>query len=521
MLLAAGLPAYGLLVGWGTAVCRSAGAGSLWCLLRAAGRRATARALLLLLLAAALWSRPASWREAGLQLSYLVAAALIGMARAARGRPPRRKRVGWLRGAPRLIFGLLAAQATAWPLILAHFGWGSPLFLVTNLILVPLVGLLPAVLLPCLLLGQIPGFPNDVAFAPAQVAAQGLVGLSGYLARLCDGWIVGGALTPPLALAAAALAASCCTWGSSRAAGRAALALLTGAAATLLACSPGPSPTLLMLDVGQGESWLLVWQRETWLIDAGPPPGTGGRPRRCLEGALRYYGRGRIDRLFLTHDDLDHTGGLAELGGPWPAVGTIYHPRGWRPTEPTRRWLETRAAQGARICGLARGDRLLGGQAELRVLHPEAPASRYPDRNSASLALLVAAEGLRLLIAGDVPGRVERTWLGDPHALAADVVSAAHHGSGGSTPDAFLEACGAGALLVSAGRHNRFGHPAPRILEAASRFGIGVYRTDQDGTIVIEYHHGDWAIRSWTGAGCPPMTIGPPLSDADPPMGVP
>jgi competence protein ComEC len=37
--------------------------------------------------------------------------------------------------------------------------------------------------------------------------------------------------------------------------------------------------------------------------------------------------------------------------------------------------------------------------------------------------------------------------------------------------------------IISVGRHNMFGHPAPPTIETLQRFGVRLYRTDQNGAI--------------------------------------
>jgi competence protein ComEC len=40
--------------------------------------------------------------------------------------------------------------------------------------------------------------------------------------------------------------------------------------------------------------------------------------------------------------------------------------------------------------------------------------------------------------------------------------------------------------IVSVGRHNLFGHPAPSTTATLQRFGAEVYRTDENGALSIE-----------------------------------
>jgi len=65
------------------------------------------------------------------------------------------------------------------------------------------------------------------------------------------------------------------------------------------------------------------------------------------------------------------------------------------------------------------------------------------------------------------------------------VLKVGHHGSAYGTTDAFLAAVRPRYAIVSVGRHNLFGHPAPSTIERLERFGAQIYRADQDGAIVV------------------------------------
>ena len=72
-------------------------------------------------------------------------------------------------------------------------------------------------------------------------------------------------------------------------------------------------------------------------------------------------------------------------------------------------------------------------------------------------------------------------------ALAAagfDVVKTPHHGSA-NLDDDLMAAVAAPVGVVSVGKDNDYGHPAPRHLEVLRRDGYAVYRTDQRGDVAV------------------------------------
>jgi len=480
LALGLAIVAYASLVGWGESVTRAAASGLLWAWLRAAGRRPDARALLLVVLAAVLCLRPAAWRDPGLRLSYVVSLALLGAARAG---APRHTRWG---------LACLAAQSAAWPLVLGHQGSGSPLFLVTNALLVPIAGLVP----PCVGMGllgvALPGFPAEVTLVPARLFLRLFLALVGEIAALCDRLPLGSELSPEAALAASIGVALAWNLKRLRTRVRLAATLALCAGVTAIGAPPGRTPAILMLDVGQGESWLVLWARETWVIDTGPAPGHGDRPPAAIAPALRSYGRRAVTRLFLTHDDEDHTGGLAELLAEHVPVMTLHPPAGWQPCAATREFLARAAGAGAMVQPLQRGDTLASAEAILVVENPD-PSQAGGEDNERSLVLRLETRGLTLLIAGDAPSSVLARCARP--AAATVMLSAGHHGSAGSTPAELLQCLRPRTVLVSAGRENRFGHPSPAVLDRIARAGAAARRTDLEGTILIERRGDGWLAR--------------------------
>jgi competence protein ComEC len=480
LALGLSIAGYATLVGWSESVTRAAASGLLWALLRAAGRRPDPRSLLLVILGVVLTLRPAAWRDPGLRLSYVVTLALLG---AARARAPRRTRWG---------LACLAAQGAAWPIVLGHQGSGSPLFLASNALLVPVSGLVPLCVCMGLAGAALPGFPAEVTLAPARMFLRLFLALVHATAALCDRLPLGSELSPEAALVASVAIAVAWNLPRLRTRVRVAAMLALCIGATVIGQPPGRTPAILMLDVGQGESWLILWKRETWLIDAGPTPGHGDRPPAAIGPALRSFGRRDVTRLFLTHDDEDHTGGLTELVAQNVPVRTLHPPASWEPGAATRAFLAHASAAGGRTVPLRRGDTLRTVEALVVVENPD-PALPGGGDNERSLVLRIETAGLTLLVAGDAPASV-LTRCARP-AAAAVVLSAGHHGSAGSTPETLLRRMRPGAVLMSVGRGNRFGHPSPAVLERVARAGACVWRTDRDGTIVLEQRGGRWRAR--------------------------
>ena len=66
-----------------------------------------------------------------------------------------------------------------------------------------------------------------------------------------------------------------------------------------------------------------------------------------------------------------------------------------------------------------------------------------------------------------------------------DVLIAGHHGAASSTCEQLLQTAMPETVCISVGRDNFYGHPHEDLLKRLKEFGCAVYRTDQNGTIVI------------------------------------
>jgi competence protein ComEC len=90
-----------------------------------------------------------------------------------------------------------------------------------------------------------------------------------------------------------------------------------------------------------------------------------------------------------------------------------------------------------------------------------------------------------MLFTGDAGAETERRILARHDDLRADVLKVGHHGSAYGTTQAFLDAVSPSVAIISVGRDNLFGHPAPSTIDALRRRGITIYRTDRDGAVTV------------------------------------
>ena len=278
--------------------------------------------------------------------------------------------------------------------------------------------------------------------------------------------------------------------------------LISGIGAVARDTVPAPAPGVLrvvVLDVGQGDATVAVLpDGRAILIDAGGLAGTTfDIGTRVVTPSLRALGVRQLHALVLTHGDPDHSGGAAmvmrrlAVANVWDGVPV--------PPHPTLRAL-TALAVARRVVWrtVMPGDVERAGGVEVRVLHPPAPDwERQRVRNDDSVVIELRYGRVSILLPGDIGSEVELALTPGLGLAPLVILKAAHHGSATSSSDAFLDATAPHAVIFSAGRNNRFGHPAKVVVERFERRKVHMFNTANDGAVFVETDGRAVEIRGW------------------------
>ena len=243
-----------------------------------------------------------------------------------------------------------------------------------------------------------------------------------------------------------------------------------------------------MVDVGQGDSiFLRSMKGDTILIDVGGKVTFGSKEKwqeasqtsnaeKTLIPYLQARGVSQIDHLVLTHTDTDHIGDLEEVAKRFKikeicvSQGALTKPSFVKRLRTLKRPVRT----------LKAGDNLPMMGSKLQVLYP----NKIGDGgNNDSIVLYGKLLGSSFLFTGDLEKEGEEELMVSYPNLKASVLKAGHHGSKGSSSEAFLDQLQPSLALVSAGENNRYKHPNDETLERFKERHIKVLRTDQNGAI--------------------------------------
>jgi len=235
------------------------------------------------------------------------------------------------------------------------------------------------------------------------------------------------------------------------------------------------------LDVGQGDSALFTFpNRVQMLIDAGPPRSASRPLSRAMRREDRY-----IDLAILTHPELDHMGGYAELLERYEFGAFLWNGR--TDANAKEEWRELTDALRARsipMIAIGAGDRILIASSTAHFISPDRTWAQSGAPNDAGLVMHIGTPNLRALFTADIDSKVEADLV-KKEMFGAEVLKIAHHGSKYSSSETFLRAVAPHVAVVSAGKGNRYGHPTQDVLARIAHMGAEIFRTDQNGTVEI------------------------------------
>jgi competence protein ComEC len=256
---------------------------------------------------------------------------------------------------------------------------------------------------------------------------------------------------------------------------------------------PAGEVELVALDVGQGLAVVVLTQHHAMLYDTGPKIAEGfDAGERVVVPSLRALGVSRLDRLVLSHGDMDHAGGLPAVHAQVP-IEHLQAPAG--------------APLPLRADSCVAGEQWQWDGVRFRFLHPP-PRHAYVGNESSCVLRVETAAGA-VLLTGDIGRVVEQQLLAHSAAdLRADVVFAPHHGSKGSSSPSLVRASDAQLVVFSAGHGNSFGHPRPEVVRRWTQSGAEALNTARSGAVRVWLgpqglrvrEQRQWQLRWWDAA---------------------
>ena len=227
-----------------------------------------------------------------------------------------------------------------------------------------------------------------------------------------------------------------------------------------------------LLDVGQGLSAVVRTHTHVLVYDTGPRLSS-----RFDTGAavvvpfLRHSGIPALDTLVVSHGDNDHFGGARSILKAMTVDRVLTSVPARLPGPHTRRCNDRQAWNWDGV--------------RFTVINP--PLGASVTGNDASCVVRIEDNaGHVILLTGDIERSAEMAMVHRfGSALAADIMTAPHHGSDTSSTGVFVNAVKPDYVLFPVGYRNRYGFPKADVVSRYMGEGAILYRTDRNGAITF------------------------------------
>ncbi len=231
------------------------------------------------------------------------------------------------------------------------------------------------------------------------------------------------------------------------------------------------------INVGQADSILLQQGSQYMLIDAG-----NNGDADTVTNYLKTQGVKKLDYVIGTHPHEDHIGSMDKIINNFE-IGTVYMPKETSTTKTFKDVVTAIKAKNLKATTPVPGSSFNLGQAKCEIFAPN--GSDYKDVNNASIVIKVTFGEKKFLFEGDAEDVSEKEMISKGFDLSADVLKVGHHGSSSSSTPEFLDRVKPTYAIISCGIANDYNHPHVETMDKLKKRNIKVFRTDEDGTIVI------------------------------------
>lgn len=241
------------------------------------------------------------------------------------------------------------------------------------------------------------------------------------------------------------------------------------------------NPILTMIDVGQGDSFLIEmpYGKANILID------TGGNTnydlaKNILIPFIKSKGIKHIDYLILSHGDYDHMGASTSLINKFKVNKVIMNSGNNNDIE-----LE--------LINLLKDKNITYEQISKKVLSINDNNFYFlnilnsEEENNDSLILYTKLNNYGILFMGDATVEEEKMLLDTYNLDNVDILKVGHHGSKYSTDDEFISKINPSYALISVSKSNYYGHPSDRVISLLDKCDTAKYQTSIDGSTMIVF----------------------------------
>jgi len=232
------------------------------------------------------------------------------------------------------------------------------------------------------------------------------------------------------------------------------------------------------VDVGQADGALIKFPDGQYaVIDAGD--------REHADDFVKYLESQGVENIAFavaTHGHEDHIGGMKNVLESFDAERVMRPDVDYDSTIYTG-MLYAIEENGAEEILVKQGYSFECGGALFEVFGPV--SDNYSDHNDFSVVMKMTYKDISFLFTGDAQEDAEEDILMEDCDVESDVLKVGHHGSSTSSCEEFIDNVNPEISVISLGENNDYGHPHKEILERLEKTGSRIYRTDENGTVVV------------------------------------
>jgi len=244
---------------------------------------------------------------------------------------------------------------------------------------------------------------------------------------------------------------------------------------------------IYFLDVRQGDASVIISSSgQVVMIDSGPD-------EKLILNYLKNLNISQIDLLIATHAHNDHITGMDKIIAKYRPKAFI--DSGIPHTTITYQKMIT--AIGNYNINYYKGTsrKINLGSLTFNILPPANPIIKESELNNNSIVIRLDFKDFSCLFTGDIEKEREGQLLNESrNNLKVDILKIAHHGSYSGSSPPFIKAVNPETSIISCGKDNQYGHPHQETLTLLQNLGINIYRTDLNGTILVETNGKDYQV---------------------------
>ncbi len=260
----------------------------------------------------------------------------------------------------------------------------------------------------------------------------------------------------------------------------------------LLAHKPRLPLRITVLDVGQGLSVVVESRSKLLVYDVGASYGDYfDMGSAVVVPFVMSRGFKEVDRVVVSHGDIDHFGGFKGLTQNLPVKKALLPPGLFSQA------LQDDSFKGAKgYCDESKRWRwgVKNSSAEIEwiyfdILLPaqDSVSGAMKDSNNNSCVLFIRWRDVSILLPGDIEKQAERLLLKSYQLSAVDLLVAPHHGSKTSSGSNFVKQLMPTHVVFSAGYRHHFGHPHADVVARYNHFGSNMWSTAENGAVTFEW----------------------------------